>query len=127
MSCSTLAIGFLLALKKFPRLSARASIEGSEFPLHTLSLFISSTSLFKVVFFGKPFRIVNAGVVSVLRCLPKTSMCTVLSFWAAGRRPYIVFTFTRSVRNVWNDVYICVNNMADAKSYIVHSLSAIFR
>ena len=25
-------------------------------------------------------------------------------FWAAGRRPYIVFTFTGSVRNVRNDV-----------------------
>ena len=53
------------------------------------------------------------------------------NFWAAGRRPYIVFTFTGSVRNVRNDVniYICiyiyVNNMADAKS--VQNLSAIFR
>ena len=41
--------------------------------------------------------------------------------------PYIVFTFTGSVRNVQNDVniYIYVNNMADAKS--VNNLSAIFR
>ena len=31
------------------------------------------------------------------------------NFWAAGRRPYIVFTFTGSVWNVRNDVniYIC--------------------
>ena len=52
-------------------------------------------------------------------------------FWAAGRRPYIVFTFTGSVRNVRNDVniyiyiYIYVNNMTDAKS--VCNLLAIFR
>ena len=30
------------------------------------------------------------------------------SFWAARRRPYIVFTFTGSVRNVWKDVYIYI-------------------
>ena len=38
-----------------------------------------------------------------------------------------LFTFTESVRNVRNDVniYIYVNNMADAKS--VQNLSAIFR
>ena len=29
-------------------------------------------------------------------------------FWAAGRRPYIVFTFTGSVRNVRNDVNIYI-------------------
>ena len=29
-------------------------------------------------------------------------------FWAAKRRPYIVFTFTGSVWNVWNDVYIYI-------------------
>ena len=29
-------------------------------------------------------------------------------FWAAGRRPYIVFTFTGSVRNIWNDVNIYI-------------------
>ena len=50
-------------------------------------------------------------------------------FWAAKRRPYIVFTFTGSVRNVRNDVniyiYIYVNNMADVKS--VQNLLAIFR
>ena len=53
--------------------------------------------------------------------------------------PYIVFTFTGSVRNVRNDVNIyiyiyiyiymricvCVDNMADAKS--VRNLLAIFR
>ena len=40
-------------------------------------------------------------------CLSNVS---VKFFWAAGRRPYIVFTFTGSVRNVRNDVniYICV-------------------
>ena len=45
--------------------------------------------------------------------------------------PIFFFTFTGSVRNVRNDVYIYiyiyiyVNNMADAKS--VRNLSAIFR
>ena len=29
-------------------------------------------------------------------------------FWAAGRRPYIVFTFTGSVRNICNDVNIYI-------------------
>ena len=29
-------------------------------------------------------------------------------FWAAGRRPYIVFTFTGSVRNVRNNVIIYI-------------------
>ena len=32
-------------------------------------------------------------------------------FWAAGRRPYIVFTFTGSVRNVRNDVNIYYYNI----------------
>ena len=58
----------------------------------------------------------------------------ILIFWATGRWPYIVLTFTGSVRNVRNDVniyiyiyiYIYVNNMADAKSVRIH-LSAIFR
>ena len=68
------------------------------------------------------------------RALPYNPQIFLLfSFWAAGRRPYIVFTFTGSVRNVRNDVniyihiyiYIYVNNMADAKS--VRNLLAIFR
>ena len=40
-----------------------------------------------------------------------TCLCFIahVLFWAAGRRPYIVFTFTGSVWNVQNDVniYIC--------------------
>ena len=47
-------------------------------------------------------------------------------FWAAGRRPYIVFTFTDDVYiYIYIYIYIYVNNMADAKS--VRNLSAIFR
>ena len=34
--------------------------------------------------------------------------CIVFVFWAAGRCPYIVFTFTGIVRNVRNDVYIYI-------------------
>ena len=37
-----------------------------------------------------------------------TSDYLLMLFWAAGRRPYIVFTFTGSVRNVRNDVNLYI-------------------
>ena len=40
-------------------------------------------------------------------------------FWAAFWRPYIVFTFTRSVRSIWNDVYIYMSTTWRTRSQYV--------
>ena len=47
------------------------------------------------------------------------------TFWAARRRPYIVFTFTGSVRNVQNDVNIICQQHGGRE--VGTNLSAMFR